>query len=56
MKTEPFEINIPQEVLDDLQERLQCTRWPDEVKRCRLGLRHEPGLYEGANKLLAAPV
>lgn len=27
----PFEINIPQSALDDLQRRLQHTRWPDEA-------------------------
>lgn len=27
----PFEIRIPQTTLDDLQERLKRTRWPDEV-------------------------
>ncbi|MCE8425409.1 MAG: epoxide hydrolase N-terminal domain-containing protein [Candidatus Methanoperedens sp.] len=32
MKTEPFEINISKEVLDDLHERLKRTRWPDEVE------------------------
>lgn len=27
----PFRIDIPQEELDDLQDRLARTRWPDEV-------------------------
>ena len=27
----PFRIEIPQAELDDLQERLACTRWPDEL-------------------------
>ncbi|MEW5957593.1 MAG: epoxide hydrolase family protein [Chloroflexota bacterium] len=27
----PFQINIPQADLDDLQERLKRTRWPDEL-------------------------
>ena len=27
----PFEIHIPQSALDDLQQRLQNTRWPDEA-------------------------
>lgn len=31
MAVEPFQINIPQTVLDDLQKRLARTRWPDEV-------------------------
>lgn len=31
MKAEPFQINIPQTVLDDLKERLAHTRWTDEV-------------------------
>lgn len=29
---QPFSVNIPQPVLDDLQKRLLRTRWPDEVK------------------------
>jgi microsomal epoxide hydrolase len=28
---EPFEIAVPDEVLDDLRERLVRTRWPDEI-------------------------
>jgi epoxide hydrolase len=32
MKVQPFEINIPQAVLDDLVERLSRTRWTDEVE------------------------
>jgi pimeloyl-ACP methyl ester carboxylesterase len=32
MKTQPFQINIPQDVLDDLHTRLKRTRWPDEVE------------------------
>jgi pimeloyl-ACP methyl ester carboxylesterase len=31
MKAQPFQIKVPQLVLDDLQERLAKTRWPDEV-------------------------
>jgi len=31
MQIEPFQIAVPQEILDDLNERLQRTRWPDEV-------------------------
>ena len=31
MSVKPFKINIPQEDLDDLQERLKRTRWPDEL-------------------------
>lgn len=31
MTVRSFEINIPQAVLDDLQERLAQTRWPDTV-------------------------
>ncbi|RZK31417.1 MAG: epoxide hydrolase [Hymenobacter sp.] len=29
---QPFKINVPQPVLDDLQLRLQRTRWPDELE------------------------
>jgi len=28
----PFKVQVPQAVLDDLQERLARTRWPDEVE------------------------
>ena len=31
MSVEPFKINIPDEVLDDLKQRLAETRWPDEI-------------------------
>ena len=27
----PYKIDVPQEVIDDLWERLHRTRWPDEV-------------------------
>lgn len=33
MRVEPFEVNVPQQTLDDLRERLGMTRWPDEVSR-----------------------
>ena len=32
MQIDPFQISIPQEILDDLRERLERTRWPDEVQ------------------------
>lgn len=31
MKIEPFEVRVPQTVLDDLRSRLARTRWPDEI-------------------------
>ena len=31
MKPRPFTIDVPQAVLDDLQQRLAATRWPDEI-------------------------
>lgn len=31
MDVQPFEVNIPQQDLDDLRERLARTRWPSEV-------------------------
>ncbi|HLO16140.1 MAG TPA: alpha/beta fold hydrolase [Anaerolineales bacterium] len=31
MPIEPFQVAVPQEILDDLRERLERTRWPDEV-------------------------
>ena len=30
MTVQPFTINVPQAVLDDLRDRLARTRWPDE--------------------------
>lgn len=41
MPSEPFQIAIPQEILDDLHQRLARTRWPDEV--------HDAGWRYGAN-------
>ncbi|MBC7814927.1 MAG: epoxide hydrolase [Burkholderiales bacterium] len=32
MKVQPFRIDVPQEVLNDVQVRLNQTRWPDEVE------------------------
>lgn len=32
MTIQPFQISVPQAVLDDLQQRLAHTRWPDEVE------------------------
>ena len=32
MTAEPFRINVPQAVLDDLKRRLETTRWPGEVE------------------------
>ena len=29
---QPFQIDVPQDVLDDLQERLARTRWPDQIE------------------------
>lgn len=31
MTIQPFQIDVPQTVLDDLNERLARTRWPDEI-------------------------
>ena len=31
MPVEPFKIEIPDAVLDDLRARLERTRWPDEL-------------------------
>ena len=32
MTAEPFRTNVPQAVLDDLERRLERTRWPGEVE------------------------
>jgi pimeloyl-ACP methyl ester carboxylesterase len=32
MAVKPFRIDVSQDVLDDLRDRLACTRWPDEVE------------------------
>src|SRR5574341_141925 len=31
MTIEPFKVNVPETVLDDLRQRLACTNWPDEI-------------------------
>lgn len=31
MSIQPFHINVPEQVLVDLRERIQRTRWPDEI-------------------------
>ena len=31
MAVQPFKIDIPDSVLDDLKSRLERTRWPDEL-------------------------
>src|SRR5271157_476617 len=33
MQIEPFRVAVPQEIIDDLHERLKRTRWPDEVQQ-----------------------
>ena len=30
-KVEPYTIDVPQDVLDDILERLRRTRWPNEI-------------------------
>ena len=32
MTVQPFTVQVPQKILDDLQERLAHTRWPDEIQ------------------------
>lgn len=36
MKVEPFKIDVSQDVLDDLQERLKDTRWPQAYEKKEL--------------------
>ena len=31
MELQPYKVEVPQEVLDDLKRRLRHTRWPDEI-------------------------
>ena len=31
MDVQPFQIQVPEDVLEDLQKRLARTRWPDEI-------------------------
>ncbi len=31
MSIQPFEITIPEEILDDMRQRIANTRWPDEI-------------------------
>ena len=44
----PFQISVPDAVLDDLRQRLAQTRWPDEVTGSGWGLRFQPGLHQRA--------
>src|SRR5512142_1544896 len=32
MQIEPYRVSIPEEILLDLRQRLEHTRWPDEVQ------------------------
>ena len=32
MNIKPYKISVPQKDLEDLHERLKCTRWPNEIK------------------------
>lgn len=48
-QVKPFEISIPQSALDDLQARLERTRWPDELP----GVNWEYGVPVGYVKDLA---
>jgi hypothetical protein len=32
MSVRPFEVHVPRQTLDDLQDRLVRTRWPDRVE------------------------
>lgn len=49
MNIKPYQIDVPQSVLDDLKERLAHTRWPDEVE----GAGWEYGTNVGYMKELA---
>ena len=49
----PLTIEVPDAVLDDLDRRLETTRWPGEIARVGLGLRHQPGLCAGVGGVLA---
>lgn len=35
IRIKPFKVNISQDILDDLNTRLDITRWPDEIKESR---------------------
>ena len=49
----PFALNVSDAVLTDLRARLERVRWPDEAPGGRLAARDEPGVHEGAGRLLA---
>ena len=51
MDIRPFKIDVSQEVLDDLWERLVRVRWPRNP-RVGMGLWHEPRPHEGIGGLL----
>ena len=41
---EPYRVEVPETVLEDLRERLHRTRWPDQLP----GVAWEPGAELGA--------
>ena len=51
----PLTIEVPDAVLDDLDRRLEATRWPGEIPG-GLGLRHQSGLCAGVGRILAHPL
>ena len=53
MRPQPFQIDVGQPVLDDLQMRLQRSRWTPHHGRSWLGLRNQPRVSAGAGELLA---
>ena len=50
MTIQPFKINVAQDILDDLKQRLAMTRWPDEIE----GAGWDYGTNPGYLKELAA--
>ena len=44
MAIRPFKVDIKEDVLTDLRERLKRTRWPDEIPELRVGLRVQLGI------------
>ena len=52
---EPFVMAVPEALLNDLQQRLALTRWPDEIPGSG-ALRRESYVCQRTRTLLATPV
>ena len=55
-KAEPFKIHVPDEVLNDMRERLARTRFPSEIPGSGWDYGTNLGLHQTARRVLARPL